>query len=338
VLNSLLTNESTGVRELGLDFATAKKLLYQMKRIRVVEESIAGRYDQGKMRCPVHLSTGQEGVAAAVGLALKTDDYAVSGHRAHAHYLAKGGDLPKMLAEIYGKASGCSSGHGGSMHLIDESVGFMGSTAIVGGTIPVGVGLALGIQIKKTAQVSCVFLGDGAVEEGAFYESVNFAAVRKLPVLFLCENNFYSVYSSLRSRQPKGRSIAHMVEAMGLVARSGSGNNVVEVYSMTRRSVDEIRAGQGPQFLEFTTYRWREHCGPNFDNDIGYRSEQEYLDWRAKEPIAEFEKTIRKIWSNNQSELDSIETKIEAEVELAFRFAEDAPFPQPQDASRYLFK
>src|SRR3990172_8211928 len=153
-----------------------------MKRIRRVEEEIAARYAEWKMRCPTHLSIGQEAVAAAVGSVLQRDDFAVSGHRAHAHYLGKGGNLRAMIAELYGKATGCSRGRGGSMHLIDLAVGFEGSTAIVSNSIPVGVGLALAAKLKETGQISCVFFGDGAVEEGVFYESVNFAAVKKLPV------------------------------------------------------------------------------------------------------------------------------------------------------------
>jgi len=176
-----------------LDPDLRRELLFQMKRIRRVEEQIAARYPEGRMRCPTHLSTGQEAVAAAVGKALRRDDLAVSGHRAHAHYLGKGGDLKAMIAEIYGKVGGCSRGRGGSMHLIDVSVGFEGSTAIVANSIPVGVGMALAAKLKKSGQVSCVFFGDGAVEEGVFYDSVNFAVVKQLPVLFLCENNLYSV-------------------------------------------------------------------------------------------------------------------------------------------------
>jgi len=159
------------------------ELLKSMKLIRLTEETIAKRYSEWKMRCPTHLCSGQEAVSAAVGAAVTPKDFFVSGHRAHGHYLAKGGNLKKMIAEIYGKASGCSSGKGGSMHLIDKTVGFMGSTAIVGGTIPIGVGLALSIKLQASKQVSCIFLGDGAIEEGVFYESVNFAVLKKLPVL-----------------------------------------------------------------------------------------------------------------------------------------------------------
>ena len=179
------------------------KLYYQNYRIRSVETHIAENYSKGEMRCPTHLSIGQEAVSAALSQIMRKKDFAVSSHRAHAHYMAKGGSLKKMIAEIYGKVTGCSKGKGGSMHLIDIKSNFMGSTAIVGNTIPVGVGLALSSKIKKEDKFSFIFFGEGAVEEGVFYESINFAAIKKLPVIFICENNFYSVYSPLNVRQPK---------------------------------------------------------------------------------------------------------------------------------------
>jgi len=308
------------------------QLLFQMRRIRHVEQEIARRYGEGKMRCPTHLSVGQEGVAAAVGLALLPSDLAVSGHRAHAHYLAKGGSLRAMLAEIYGKVDGCSRGKGGSMHLIDEAAGFMGSTAIVGGTIPVGVGLAYGMKCKRTDQVSCVFHGDAAVETGVFFESVNFAVVKKLPVLFVCENNLYSVYSPLRVRQPEGRSIAAMAGALGMSTASGDGNDALGVHAQTTAAIAAIRAGHGPRLLEFSTYRWLEHCGPNFDNDIGYRSESEYQDWKSLEPIGRLASALIADGRVTSQEVAQMDERIRREVDEAFEFAEASPFPDPSDA------
>ena len=310
----------------------AKQLLFQMRRIRHVEQEIARRYGEGKMRCPTHLSIGQEAVSAAVGLALRRSDMAVSGHRAHAHYLAKGGSLPAMLAEIYGKVDGCSRGKGGSMHLVDESVGFMGSTAIVAGTIPVGVGLAYGMKCKRTDQVSCIFHGDAAVEAGVFFESVNFAVVKKLPVLFLCENNLYSVYSPLSVRQPEGRSIAKMAEGLGMKGSTGDGNVVAEVYAKTIEALASIRAGEGPQLIEFSTYRWLEHCGPNYDNDLGYRTEAEYLAWKAKEPIARFELVLLAGGIVSVAEVNQMDMDIAREVNDAFEFADASPFPSAASA------
>lgn len=315
----------------------AKQLLHQMWRIRHVEEEIARRYPEGKMRCPTHLSIGQEAVAAAVGLALETVDLAVSGHRAHAHYLGKGGNLKAMLAEIYGRKDGCCRGKGGSMHLIDEAAGFMGSTAIVAGTVPVGVGLAYGIKLKRTSQVSCVFHGDAVVEAGVFFESASFAALKKLPVLFVCENNFYSVYSPLRVRQPAGRSIAGMVGGMGISTAAGDGNDAAEVYRMTRNALTAIRAGEGPQFLEFTTYRWREHCGPNYDNDLGYRTEAEFEEWKQKEPIARFEAFALSQGLISRQDSMQIESAVKMEIDEAFTFAESSPFPDQADAFTDLY-
>lgn len=298
----------------------------------MVEEEIASRYAQGKMRCPTHLSTGQEGVPAALSECLLPTDYAVSTHRGHAHYLAKGGDLKAMIAEIYGKATGCSRGKGGSMHLIDLAAGFMGTSAIVGNSIPIGAGLALAAQHRGTDQLSCVFLGDGATEEGVYYESLNFAAVRNLPVLFVCENNLYSVYSPLEVRQPPGRRIATVAESMGLKTIKGDGNDVLAVYDDCKRAIADIRAGGGPWLVEYSVYRWREHCGPNFDNDLGYRTSEEYEHWRRREPIG----LLRAKLVNTVADLDSreadIHRELRQEIDAAFDFAEASPFPAAEEA------
>ncbi len=315
----------------------SRRLLFNMLRIRCVEETIAGRYSEQKMRCPTHLSIGQEGVAAAAGAVLRHDDLAVSGHRAHAHYLAKGGSLPAMIAEIYGKVTGCSRGKGGSMHLVDESVGFMGSTAIVAGTVPVGVGLAYAMKLKRTDQVSCIFMGDAVAESGVFFESVNFAVLKRLPVLFVCENNLYSVYSSLRVRQPEGRVIHRMIAAMGLPASHGDGNDVRATYEMLREGVQAIRAGQGPHFYEFETYRWREHCGPLYDNDLGYRSEAEFTAWKTRDPITRFQRTLLDEKTVVAADIEAMQSAIEQQVAEAFAFAESSPFPEPSDALTDLY-
>lgn len=314
------------------------KLFYQMKRIRAIEETISARYTEWKMRCPVHLSTGQEAVAAAVGLAVQKSDTAVSGHRAHAHYLGKGGDLKRMLAEIYGKETGCCKGKGGSMHLIDESVGFMGSTAIVGGTIPLGVGLGLSHKLKGSKSISIIFLGDGAVEEGVFYESVNFAVLKKLPVLFVCENNFYSVYSHFKVRQPVERKMHEVAAAIGLESHFVDGNDALAVYKMTETLVEDLRQGGRPKFMELPTYRWREHCGPNFDNDIGYRSEDEYLEWKKKDPIPKLEKILKSAGQLTDAQIKKFDVEIESEVNEAFVFADSSPFPTPEQSYIHLFE
>ena len=301
------------------------KLFESMLRIRLVEESIANKYSEQKMRCPTHLSIGQEAIAVGVCANLTSQDQVLSTHRAHAHYLAKGGCLNSMMAEIYGKASGCSKGMGGSMHLIDTSVGFMGSTAIVGNTIPVAVGLALEKKLTRKKSIACVFFGDGATEEGAFYESVNFAIIHSLPILFICENNLYSVYSGLEVRQPLDRKIYKMVRAMGISAHHGNGNDVEEVARKVKHAKTMILQSGGPQFLEFDTYRWREHCGPNFDNNIGYREESEFLKWKKKDPLKNFYS------ENSQKYIDRKIDKISQEIDDAHQFADDSKFPTLQE-------
>ena len=301
------------------------KLFESMLRIRLVEESIANKYSEQKMRCPTHLSIGQEAIAVGVCANLTSQDQVLSTHRAHAHYLAKGGCLNSMMAEIYGKASGCSKGMGGSMHLIDTSVGFMGSTAIVGNTIPVAVGLALEKRLTCKNSIACVFFGDGATEEGAFYESVNFAIIHSLPILFICENNLYSVYSGLEVRQPVDRKIYNMVRAMGISAQHGNGNDVEEVARKVKHAKTMILKSEGPQFLEFDTYRWREHCGPNFDNNIGYREESEFLKWKKKDPLKNFYS------ENSQKYIDRKIDTISQEIDDAHQFADDSKFPTLQE-------
>ncbi len=306
-------------------------LYYRMKRVRSVEEEIAKRYSEGKMRCPVHLSIGQEAISAGFSLAIDKKDFAVSTHRGHAHYLGKGGSLKSMIAEIYGKSTGCSKGKGGSMHLIDLDVNFFGTSAIVGNSIPVGVGLALSAKLKKTDQVSCVFLGDGAVEEGVFYESLNYSALKNLPVLYICENNLYSVYSPLSVRQPEGRSITKMVENIGVTSEHVESQDVHLIYQKLKEKVDAAR-NQGPQFIEFSTYRWREHCGPNFDNDIGYRSEKDFNEWKERDPIS----LIKNKLTDNKI-IDKIHCDIDTEIEEAFAFAESSSFPDQKEAYEGVF-
>jgi pyruvate dehydrogenase E1 component alpha subunit len=237
-----------------------------------------------------------------------------------------------MIAEIYGKVTGCSRGRGGSMHLVDTSVGFMGTSAIVGNSIPIGVGFALAASLKGGDQLSCVFLGDGATEEGVYYESLNFAAVRKLPVLFLCENNLYSVYSPLEVRQPSGRSIAAVAAAIGLDTHVGDGNDAFATWAAMDNAVKAIRGGSGPWLLEFSVYRWREHCGPEYDNHIGYRSPEEFEQWQAREPIAQMRSALCARGFDVGSWEAMVLGELRAEVDAAFEFAESSPFPSPEEA------
>ncbi len=321
---------------MNIDINELKNIYKIAYKIRTCEEEIAKRYNEQEMRCPVHLSIGQELVPAIYANFISTEDYAVSTHRAHAHYLAKGGNLKKMIAEIYGKETGCSHGLGGSMHLVDKSVSFMCSTAIVGGTIPIGVGLALSSKIKNDNKISTVFLGDGACEEGVFYESLNFAALKDLPVIFICENNLYSVYSNLEVRQPKGRKLYELATAIGVKSSHADGYNIEDTYTKLQEAINYVKKEKKPFFIELDTYRFREHCGPNYDNDLGYREKKEYELFLKKDPLLLLEKYI------NQHDLEkfikSTKEEIQTEINEAFIFAKKSPWPKYEELTSYTFK
>ena len=314
-----------------------KKLFFDMLRIRMIEEAIAGRYHEQEMRCPVHLCIGQEAIAVGVCANLTRNDYVMSTHRSHAHYLAKGGDLKSMIAEIYGKVTGCSRGKGGSMHLVDLDAGFLGATPIVGSIIPIAVGTAFGTILKEENRISAVFIGDAATEEGVFSESLNFASLKKLPVIFVCENNFFSVYSPLSVRQPAERDNIAIAQAYGIYTDKGDGNDIIEIYNKSAQAVEHLRQGLGPAYLELDTYRWREHCGPNFDNNIGYRTEDEYLEWRKRCPLEHFERLLKKEGIISEDEVKEMTQEIAAEIESAFNFAISSPFPTEEELHNHLY-
>ena len=217
------------------------------------------------------------------------------------------------------------------MHLVDLSVGILGTTPIVAGIIPIATGTAFGTKMHGKDNLTAVFFGDAATEEGVFFESLNFASLKKLPILFICENNFFSVYSPLSVRQPKERDNLALVRSLGIKADKGDGNDVVEVYNLAKKAVSSIRRGSGPYYLEFETYRWREHCGPNFDNDLGYRSEKDFLKWKDRCPVCVFEKKLIKEGILNISQIDKLKQKIQAEINAAVNFAKNSPYPESKE-------
>lgn len=312
--------------------ADAVALFRAMLRIRLIEEAIADRYAEQEMRCPVHLSIGQEASAVGVCAALKPDDQVTTTHRCHAHYLAKGGDLRAMMAEIYGRETGCCGGRGGSMHLFDGPAGLLVSLPIVGSNIGIAVGAALAQRMRGQDSVSLAFLGDGSVEEGIFHESANFAMARKVPVVFVVENNLYACYTHMQDRQPD-RPLLDLAKAHGMPAVHGDGNDVLAVRELTRQAVERARAGQGPSMLVLDTYRWREHCGPNYDNDIGYRSEAEFQAWKARCPV----ETLRGRLDLGDDVVQAMTAEINAEIADAFAFAKASPYPDPATAGDHLY-
>lgn len=311
-------------------------LFRSMLRIRRIEETLADRYADQEMRCPMHLCIGQEAIAVGVCSALASQDVVFGNHRAHGHYLARGGNLNAMIAELYGRITGCCGGRGGSMHLIDLGVGFMGSTPIVGGTVPLAVGTAWAASLTGETRVSVVFFGDGCFEEGVVHESLNFAALHKLPVIFVCENNEFSVYTRLTERQPN-RPIYRLAEAHGMAAYLGDGNDVEEVTSIATTAVDCARQGQGPQFIELKTYRWREHCGPSFDDNLQYRSPPEIADGLKDCPIGKFSARLKVRCPTFESDCERFEVEIREEIDEAFMFALSSAKPSIRDAEERIY-
>jgi TPP-dependent pyruvate/acetoin dehydrogenase alpha subunit len=301
-----------------------------MLRIRMVEEAIAKRYPDQEMRCPVHLCIGQEAPAVGVSAALSRDDRVLSSHRAHAHYLAKGGSLTSMIAEIHGKSTGCSGGIGGSMHLTDLSVNFMASTPVVGGTVPVAAGLAYGDQMSIQDRVTAVFFGDAVTEEGVWSETLNFAALHQLPLLLICENNLFSSQSPLSVRQAPQRDRVAIAKAHGMEAVRGDGNKVDQVLSLASKAVLRAKEGFGPTYLELDTYRWLEHCGPYDDTQLGYRRQEEINEWQQRCPLDYWKKTL-------DLEYSGLRHEIAEEIEGAFESAHSAPYPQPESLFKNVY-
>ena len=295
-------------------------LYTSMLRTRLIEEAIAEIYPMREMRTPTHLYIGQEAIASGTCEALRKDDFVYGYYRSHGWYLAKGGNLDRMMAELFGKATGCSKGYGGSMHLIDLEAGFTGTTAIVAGAVPHAVGAAFTFKSRKTGQVAVTAFGDGATEEGVLTESLMFAALRKLPVIFICENNGLATNTLLKDRQP-ATPIYQRAGACGLPALLIDGNNALEVFETVQKAVARARAGEGPTFIECTTYRYFEHCGPNYDVSLGHRTMEEVEEWRKKDPVAFLEKKI------DPTLKARIRQSVQKEFEASVEAARKAPFP-----------
>ena len=303
-----------------------RELLAAMIRLRVIEEEIARRYPAEEMRCPVHLSVGQEAAAVGAASALQPHDLVVSTHRGHGHYLAKGGDAARMIAEIHGRATGCSGGRGGSMNLTDRSAGVIATIPIVGSSIPVGVGAALRDRLVGGDAVVAIFHGEGAMEEGVFHESANFAALKRLSVVFIAENNLYSVYTPLVERQPD-RDLCAVFGAHGIPAVHEDGNDVESVAAAMASAVERARSGAGPAAIVLDTYRWLEHCGPNDDDHLGYRPPGELATWARRCPVARYEERLTSdgLWSGEDAA--AARRRVLDEVGPMFEDALAAPFP-----------
>lgn len=320
----------------GLPKELLKELYTSMLRIRMFEEKIVELYPAQEMKCPVHLCIGQEAIAAGVAANLKKEDYLFSNHRGHGHCLAKGSSMRSLMAEFYGRTTGCSKGKGGSMHLVDVENGILGTSAIVGGGIPMGVGTALSSLLRGDGRISVVFFGDGAYDEGVFFESFNFAALKKLPVIFVCENNLYATSSHQSARQPTCK-ISHSASAFDSPGACVDGNDVVEVYNAAREAAERARAGNGPTLIEAMTYRWKGHVGPETDFQKGCRPEEELIEWMKKCPVERFRAVLLEKNVITAEEMDEIAEAATGEIEDAVEFALGSPLPDPSELYTDLF-
>jgi TPP-dependent pyruvate/acetoin dehydrogenase alpha subunit len=302
------------------DSADLERIYQSLRLIRRAEEEVARIYPSDKIKSPVHLSIGQEAVSVGVCDVLRHDDVVAPTYRGHAAFLAKGGSLRGLFAELYGKATGVAGGKGGSMHLIDMSHHVLGASAVVGTTIPVALGYALALKHMKTDRIAVTFFGDGATEEGVFTESLNFAALHKLPVLFVCENNYYAIHTPITRRWATNR-LCERVETYGMPAYQVDDGNVLKLRELAARAIEGLRRGEGPGFIECRTYRWREHVGPNEDFDQGYRAREDLNPWLKDDQV---EYIGRMLSDERRAAIDS---EIELAIDDAVAFAESSPFP-----------
>jgi acetoin:2,6-dichlorophenolindophenol oxidoreductase subunit alpha len=335
--NGSTDSPHTRPTDISVPASISSEMYRSMLRIRRFEEVIGECADAGEFRGPTHLYIGQEAVAVGVCSALRRDDYVFGGHRSHGHYLAKGGDLRQLAAEIYARETGCSRGRGGSMHLTAPDIGLMGTSALVGGGIGTGVGVALASVLQKRDSVTAIFFGDGAIEEGVFHESLNFAALKRLPVIFVCENNLYSSHLHIVERQPTQAIFRH-AEPYGIIGERLDGNDVSEVYHHASRAVQRARQGEGPTLLECCTYRWRGHVGPNWDLDKGLRTQEEVYAWVDRCPIKRHGERLAEQRLLSAADQDRIAQEVEAEVADAIAFARSSPTPSPADLLRFVYK
>lgn len=312
-------------------------LLQSMMTIRKTEETIADLIRQKKVKTPCHLAIGQEAIAVGVAKYLRKTDYVFGTHRSHAHYLALGGGIEKLLAEVLGKASGCSKGLGGSMHLYDASIGFKGSVPIVAGTIPLAVGAALAAKMDKTDHIAVAFFGDGATEEGVFHEALNFAAIKQLPILFVCENNLYASHLDIQQRQP-GDRIARFADVQNVISCGVDGNDVFAVENAAKDLIDQIRKDKKPAFLECITYRWLGHVGPNDDLDVGVRRSQKDLSaWKKRDPIRRLKEGLLLAEMITDAEYEKLNQMVDEKINQALTIAFAASYPDPNLLMEHVY-
>ena len=303
-----------------------KKLLFELIKIRMSEEATAEHHEEQMMKCPIHYSIGQEAIAVGVNANLNQNDWIFGTHRYHSHYIAKGGDLKKMIAEFYGKETGCNAGIGGSMHLADFDAGVMGGSAIVGANTPIAAGAAMGFKMQNEKQVAVAFFGDGSIQEGTFHETLNWASLKKLPVIFVCENNNYAVQTHTHNTNVNP-DIYKYAKAHLMPGVLVDGTNILDVYKQSQKAIARARRGDGPTLIEARVYRWCEHCGPFEDYPMGHRTKKELQEWKRKCPVKNYEKYLISEKLITRAEVKKIKHELKKEIAQAFDFAKKSPLP-----------
>jgi pyruvate dehydrogenase E1 component alpha subunit len=321
--------------ESSTDAAEQVDMLRTMIRIRRFEERLAALFKRAELPGFVHLYLGEEAVATGVCSALRADDRITSTHRGHGHLIAKGASVARMMAELFGRVDGYCRGKGGSMHIVDFALGIIGTNGIVGGGIPIGTGSAWGDQHLGRDNVTVVFFGDGASNQGVFFESMNLAAIWRLPVIFVCENNGYSEWTATE-KLTAGR-IADRGQPMGIPGQQVDGNDVLAVRGATERAVERARAGEGPSLIEALTYRWHGHNEGEEAFAGAYRPEAEQESWRKRDPIKAYAERLIAAEVIDQATWDSIDADEVAAVDAAVAFAKQSPFPDPEEALDHLY-
>jgi TPP-dependent pyruvate/acetoin dehydrogenase alpha subunit len=313
------------------------RIYEQMMRIRLFEQKAQELYVQGVVTGSMHIYTGQEAIAATAGELLRESDTITSTHRGHGHCIAKGGKTDKMMAELLGRKTGYCSGKGGSMHLADFTRGNLGANGMVGGGLAISVGAGItNAIIKKNDSVTICFFGEGATNEGVFHESLNLAALWKLPVIFLCENNLYQVFTSVKESMPV-KDVSIRAISYGIPGITCDGNDVLELYDILASSIERARTGQGPVLIEAKTYRWEGHYTGDGHHKGGYRSIEEIEQWKVKDPIARLAKYIIENTIADNNLLEQIQMSLKDEIEKAAQFAIESPWPDDDDLYKDVF-
>lgn len=313
------------------DKQLTKDIYESLYLIRKVEEKICDIYASDKIKSPVHLSIGQEAVSVGVCKALEFDDGVLGSCRGHAMYLAKGGNLNQMMAELFGKKTGCGRGRAGSMHLADVSAGVIATSAIMASTVPLAVGWAYAQSYQGTGSVAACFVGDGAIDEGCVHESFLFAVKKKVPILFVCENNQYAIHSHVLDRHPSRDYIMNWASSYEMPTKKFEDDDPFAIYQHVSDVAEQMRQGQGPQFIECYTSRWKEHVGPGDDFALGYRTAESVATWKAKDQLEKVGQLL------DESTRQMIETQVDLKLQQAIAFAEKSPFPAPTELYDHVY-